>query len=206
MVPPPPVNKEITLEKNYMKTADRTNIFQICDELNEKGQKPTLDRVRQALGGGSFTTIQPILREWKDKRSEEPASATTAVPDDIRGMLDGLAAQIWAKASAKAGEDLKALRDGMQARLDEAEQERSDAAAEVERLEAETKEQKEKIEASDVNIKSLRTALQAANVDIQVQSKQIVEGEGLAKRHEKLLLEVGELRGRLAAAMEKKKS
>lgn len=95
-----------------MKPADRTNIFQICDDLNEKGQKPTLDRVRQALGGGSFTTIQPLLREWKDKRSEEPTSTPAAVPDDIRGMLDSLAAQIWAKASAKAGEDLKALRDG----------------------------------------------------------------------------------------------
>jgi len=189
-----------------MKPADRINIFQICDDMNEKGQKPTLDRVRQALGGGSFTTIQPILREWKDKRSEKPASAQVSVPDDIRGMLDGLAAQIWAKASAKAGEDLKALKDGMQARLEEAEAERADAAAEVERLEAETKGQKEKIDAKDDDIKSLRTALQAANIDIQIQSKQIVETEGLTSRHEKLLLEVGELRGRLAVVMEKKKS
>ncbi|MBC7532312.1 MAG: DNA-binding protein [Oligoflexus sp.] len=189
-----------------MKTADRTNIFQICDALNDKGQKPTLDRVRQMLGGGSFTTIQPILREWKDKRSEELVSGPAAVPDDIRGMLDGLATQIWAKASTKAGEDLKALREGMQARLDEAEQEKADAAAEVLRLETETVAQKEKIEASAEEMQSLRTALQAANIDIQVQSKQIVEAEGLAKRHEKLLLEVGELRGRLAVAMEKKKS
>jgi hypothetical protein len=188
-----------------MKPADRTNIFQICDELNEKGQKPTLDRVRQALGGGSFTTIQPILREWKDKRSEEPTSVPAAVPDDIRGMLDGLAAQIWAKASAKAGEDLKALRDGMQTKLDETEAERADAAAEVERLEKEAQQRMEKDEARDTEIKSLRTALQAANIDIQVQSKQIVDAEALAKRHEKLLLEVGELRGRLAAATEKKK-
>src|SRR4051812_16636876 len=100
-------------------------------------------------------------------------------------MLDGLAAQIWAKASAKAGEDLKALRDGMQTKLDEAEAERADAAAEVERLETEAQQRMEKIETSAEEIKSLRTALQAANVDIQVQSKQIVEREALAKRHEK---------------------
>lgn len=189
-----------------MKPADRTNIFQICDDLNEKGQKPTLDRVRQALGGGSFTTIQPLLREWKDKRSEEPASSPASVPDDIRAMLDALAAQIWLKASVKAGENLKALRDGMQTRLDEAEQERSDAAAEVERLETETQMQKQNLQTSEDELKSLRTALHAANIDIQVQSKQIVETEGLTKRHEKLLLEVGELRGRLAAVTEKKKS
>ncbi len=189
-----------------MKTADRANIFQICDDMNERGQKPTLDRVRQALGGGSFTTIQPILREWKDRRSDVPASAAVAVPEHIRGMLDGLAAQIWAKASTKAGEDLKTLREAMQGRLDEAEAERADAAAEVERLEAETKGQKENIDVKDDEIKSLRTALQAANVDIQIQSKRIVETEGLSARHEKLLLEVGELRGRLAAAVEKKKS
>lgn len=113
---------------------------------------------------------------------------------------------IWAKASAKVGEDLKTLRDGMQAKLDEAEAERADAAAEVERLEKETKVQKEKLEAAGTEIKSLRTALQAANLDIQLQSRQILDAEALAKRHEKLLLEVGELRGRLAAAQEKKKS
>ncbi len=42
-----------------MKAAYRTNIVRIYGDLNAKGHKPTLDRVRQALGGGSITTIQP---------------------------------------------------------------------------------------------------------------------------------------------------
>jgi hypothetical protein len=43
----------------------KDKIFALCDELNATGIKPTLEKVRDALGGGSFSSINPILKEWK---------------------------------------------------------------------------------------------------------------------------------------------
>lgn len=40
----------------------KTKIFAVCEELQKSGVKPTLERVREALGGGSFSTINPILK------------------------------------------------------------------------------------------------------------------------------------------------
>lgn len=191
--------------KCIMKPIDRQNVFETCQALNDQGQKPTLDRVRKALGGGSFTTIQPLLREWKDGRSVSPAAAAVAVPEDIRAMMEALGSQIWGKASQKAAEELKVLRTSMEGKLEEAYQEGAEATAEVQRLETTLGEKEEKLKAFEERSKDLEVALRAANVEIQVQSKQLVEGEPLLKRHEKLLLEVGELRGRLAYAMETKK-
>jgi len=188
-----------------MKAADRQNVFEICDELNEKGQKPTLDRVRQMLGGGSFTTIQPLLKEWKEKRATDPAPDSLSAPEDIRGLVESLAAQIWNKSQSKANEDLLALKTAMQARLEEVEQEKTEGTAEIERLEKEAVKQKDARIALESELAEYRTALQQARVELAVQSKQLVEAEGLQSRHERLLQEFGELKGRLASLMEKKK-
>ena len=41
----------------------KNKIFAICEQLQKTGVKPTLEKVREALGGGSFSTINPILKE-----------------------------------------------------------------------------------------------------------------------------------------------
>ena len=49
-----------------MKKITRDSIFKIADGLEEKGEKITNEAVKKANGGrGSFTTIAPIIREWK---------------------------------------------------------------------------------------------------------------------------------------------
>lgn len=46
----------------------KKRIFDICNQFAEQGIKPTLTRVRNELGGGSFSTINPLLRQWKEDR------------------------------------------------------------------------------------------------------------------------------------------
>ena len=187
-----------------MKPADPTNIFGICDELNQKGVKPTLSRVRQALGGGSFTTIQPILKEWKDRRQEPEAHASSSVPDEIQALLVSAASQIWVKAEAKASEEYKALKESMQAKLNETDQEKQDALEEVTRLEAESNQLSSTNKELETKLADYQNALQQARIELRIQSEKIVDAEALINRHEKLLLEVGELRGRLAEMAKKK--
>lgn len=47
----------------------KKQIFNICNQLAEQGIKPTLVRVRSELGGGSFSTINPFLKQWKETRA-----------------------------------------------------------------------------------------------------------------------------------------
>ena len=47
----------------------KKRIFNICNQLAEQGIKPTLVRVRSELGGGSFSTINPFLKQWKETRT-----------------------------------------------------------------------------------------------------------------------------------------
>jgi chromosome segregation ATPase len=181
-----------------MKPADRANVFSICDELNEQGIKPTLARVREGLGGGSFTTIQPLLKEWKDKRSEPAAETTGQLPDEVREVVAAAAAQIWTKAQAKAGEEYQALRESMENQLSESEAEKNEALSEVRRLEAETGSQADVIQKMESELTGYKEALQEAKSELKAKVEKLAEYEGLMKRHEELLLEVGELRGRIA--------
>ncbi|MDD1610290.1 MAG: DNA-binding protein [Methylococcaceae bacterium] len=44
----------------------KKRIFNICNQLVKQNIKPTLLRVRSELGGGSFSTINPIFKQWKE--------------------------------------------------------------------------------------------------------------------------------------------
>ena len=65
--------------------------------------------------------------------------------------------------------------------------------------------QSEKQAAIELELADYKKALQQARVELAVQSKQLVDAENLQIKHEKLLQEFGELKGRLAAATEQKK-
>jgi hypothetical protein len=55
-----------------MVKANRENIYAAANELlDETGKTPTMAKVREKLGGGSYGTISPILAEWRDELSHE---------------------------------------------------------------------------------------------------------------------------------------
>jgi hypothetical protein len=43
----------------------RSKIFGICENLYKNNEKVTREAVREHLGGGSFSTISPLVSEWK---------------------------------------------------------------------------------------------------------------------------------------------
>ena len=45
----------------------KDQILQAADQLAAAGTAPTLAAVRAAVGGGSYTTINKTLKEWKAK-------------------------------------------------------------------------------------------------------------------------------------------
>lgn len=81
-----------------------------------RGEKPTIERVRNELGGGSPNKIHPILQSWKAEQKAEQvvehddqvqADASTAlvpmVPADVSAALDALSLAV--RAAIQGAED-----------------------------------------------------------------------------------------------------
>jgi predicted RNase H-like nuclease (RuvC/YqgF family) len=112
----------------------KTKIFAICAELQKSGVKPTLERVREALGGGSFSTINPILKEWKEQQSTHEQPALELPPEAVQAVSQA-AALIWKIATDKSTELTNSLKHEFDTLLKEAVTEKEEALKEIALLE-----------------------------------------------------------------------
>jgi Plasmid replication region DNA-binding N-term len=77
--------------------------------MSEKGIRPTVTRIRAALGGGSPNDLAPALKRWKEvfgstvPLSEADAAALPRIPIQIAD----LAHELWQRANAAALVELK---------------------------------------------------------------------------------------------------
>ncbi|MBT2324890.1 DNA-binding protein [Variovorax paradoxus] len=58
-------------------------VVEAADVLLARGLKPTIERVRQQLGGGSPNTISPLLDVWYERLSARVAGVAVPVEDDL---------------------------------------------------------------------------------------------------------------------------
>jgi hypothetical protein len=76
----------------------KKRIFNICNQLAEQGTKPTLVRVRNELGGGSFSTINPFLRQWKEDRKISDTLEVSDLRNEIAVIGQKATALMWKTA------------------------------------------------------------------------------------------------------------
>ena len=82
----------------------RQRVADAAEELNGRGIRPTVARIRAALGGGSPNDLAPALKSWKESfqpaaYSEDPRSDTR---QHIPAQIADLAHEIWQRASIAA--------------------------------------------------------------------------------------------------------
>jgi hypothetical protein len=73
-------------------------VFDICDHLAAQGIKPTLVRVRDELGGGSFSSINPLVKQWKEEQRVGDDPAMQALHTAIVAIGQKAATSIWKAA------------------------------------------------------------------------------------------------------------
>ena len=62
-----------------------THVAIAAAELTQDGKNPTVDSVREALGGtGSKSTIAPFLKRWKEEHQGEIAQLELGVPSNSK--------------------------------------------------------------------------------------------------------------------------
>lgn len=92
----------------------KERIFEIADEIDAGGQKPTLAAVRKALGGGSYTTISEVMKEWWSQKAAKENRPLVPPPSSVTDRLADLGTEIWSLAIEMANGQLAAERDAFE--------------------------------------------------------------------------------------------
>lgn len=113
-----------------MTTITFETVSAAADALINEDQKPTLVNIRSALGGGSFSTISPLLKQWRDQQVTAIATApiVEAAPDEINEQANTLVSNIWQAALNLSNARLSAERETLEQTRLSLEAERDEAA------------------------------------------------------------------------------
>ncbi|MDC8804848.1 DNA-binding protein [Halomonas pacifica] len=169
------------------------DVQRAIDTLLQRQETPSVQKVREVLGTGSFTTISDHLREWRARReSNRDTPPTQALPEALqRGM-----AELWTEAQERANQALGHYREEADRRVAEAQE-----AADQARRQAEDAAQRESALAEQLHRALARLeALGALASRLEAERDQAREAEQrLGKEQEEWKAEVTRLRGELEA-------
>lgn len=164
----------------------KTDVFDACNKIYCEGRNVTLDAVR-AITGGSFSTISPLVKEWKAEQSGVNASlesgiARTDVPEKLTELLNTL----WTAALAAASQKLEAERQLLNDYKTELENERHDLIYASDRIACELDDLKFDFKLLDTNYKALQELhnnLERENItlraELEARSKIIASNESV---------------------------
>ncbi len=186
-------------------------IVEAASRLQADGKKPTMEAIRQEIGGGSFATISPALRKWRESQQQEQLKAVALeMPKDVNAIFEKFTNSLWREFESLITEKIanKQPEDEKQ-KINAIQSERDEALTEIERLESVLNESTIKNAAlTETNQElTLQTQKQQMTLDF-VESKQIELKNELQQLKDALRLkdgEVGELRGELKVVREMNK-
>ncbi|ECB4609569.1 hypothetical protein EXP93_23460 [Salmonella enterica subsp. enterica serovar Braenderup] len=164
----------------------KTDVFDACNKIYCDGKNVTLDAVR-AITGGSFSTISPLVKEWKAEQSGvntalESGIARTDVPAKLTELLNTL----WNSAMVAASEKMEAERQLLNDYKAELENERHELIYASDRIACELDDLKFDFKLLDTNYKALQELhnnLERENItlraELEARSKIIASNESV---------------------------
>lgn len=83
--------------------AHPSRVREAAEALLNRGMRPTVQRVRAMLGGGSPNVIAPILKDWRDTLTPEqqlrlPLTEIQNQRSELPLIISDLAAELWKRA------------------------------------------------------------------------------------------------------------
>jgi chromosome segregation ATPase len=183
----------ITYKEDTNMAISKQDIIEAAEKLQVAGVNPTMQAIRDALGGGSFATISPVLREWRNA-SGQRATVAIEMPGEAKAALERAGVDLWKIITTLATEKLTKVQDEAEAAINAAQADRDEALAEIERLEAGIEQQggelAEALAANEVSTNALNRALDENRaLEIQLADKTRIEADNT-----RLTAELAELR------------
>ena len=110
-------------------------VFSAADALTARNIKPTLEAIRNEIGG-SYNTLSPLLKAWRNQQSAQVATMLD-MPDAVLTNVKTMAAELWKVASAEAAARTHAVEEAAEQRVSDAEAEMGELSTAVNSLETE---------------------------------------------------------------------
>lgn len=112
-------------------------IHAAADKISADGINPTQTNVREALGGGSYSTIGAALKSWKQEQVEHEQLRRTDMPDTLKDEATVMIAKLWQEADQIANANLSREREALAIAAAKAQAEIDDAQIAIQTLETE---------------------------------------------------------------------
>lgn len=77
----------------------KETVFEAADQLLADGEKPTITRIRDVIGGGSPNDITAWMKEWRTRRQKITDAQRVPAPGNIKDQanvfLNDFIATVW---------------------------------------------------------------------------------------------------------------
>ena len=140
----------------------KQKVFEAADKLAAEGTKPTLERVREILNGGSYTTLSKYMKEWRHAQREQEKDIPVDIPEEVETLGKSAIEQIYTVAQKVAQEALDFERDALHQANQEHEEARAEAATLADQADAQLQEARAEITALTKLVKDMETNLEEA--------------------------------------------
>lgn len=141
------------MARNGIQYAD---VHRAIDELIARGDTPSVQRIREILGTGSFTTISEHFRQWRDEREHNrDVPPAGEVPESVVT----LATELWHQARHAANEGLAHYREEADGHVKAAQADKQQATLEAENAAQRESALAEHLRHREAHIEGLSTRL-----------------------------------------------
>jgi len=131
-------------------------VFQAADMLAANGIEVTPTALRDALGGGSLTTIYKHIDAWQETRRAAPSPVILEMPDSVKTAFS----QCWQAAASEAGKEIAAIREKADAEIKSTKRRLDEAVSAIEQLESEGEADNAKLEKAEADLAAALAASQ----------------------------------------------
>ena len=164
-----------------IKEQTKARIEAAADALAADGvEHPTNAQIIKKLGGGSLSTISPVMREWRERRKENQETLLEIPPalqQSIAEVVESGLAKVWATASNMAGSSIDAIKRESEIEISALESERTELLEALEVAEKALEDAKAETKRAQENAKAhkARNAEQALEIRTLESTNQLLE-------------------------------
>ncbi|SDN10907.1 DNA-binding protein [Vreelandella arcis] len=139
-----------------------SDVQQAVDTLLSRGDTPSVQRIREVLGTGSFTTISEHFRQW---RAEREQNRDVPPPQGLPTSVVNIATELWKEALEAAHQALLHYREEADRQVEAAQREASDADLRAANAEQRESALAEHLRHTESRVEALNRDLAASQAD-----------------------------------------